>query len=177
MDAWDALAPRTSERAADLDLIDEAGRPVSLSQMAAAGPLLALVFGGPRNDSGMRLLLDYRDATMLLRRAGVNLCGIANAEPSSLAYLRSERGVGFPLLSDPDGTALSRWGMLDGVGLFLLDRDLTVRQRARGDRAGARAMLNYLRRGGPKPRWTFAHRLAHFFHALQHALRPRRFAR
>ena len=47
----------------------------------------------------------------------MNLCGIAVADPSSLAYMRRERGLAFPLLADPDGSALSRWQMADQNGL------------------------------------------------------------
>ena len=164
-------ALKLGEQAPDLDLLDEAGRPVALSSQAAGRPLLVLVFRGPDDEAGLRLLRDYRDLTLAFRRAGVNLCGIAVADPSSLAYMRRERGLAFPLLADPDGSALSRWQMADQNGLVLLDRSLHVRQSALGGRATASAMLAFVRRSG-QPRG-----IARFFTALQHVLLPKRLAR
>jgi len=175
---WPPGAPKPGEQAADLDLLDEAGRPATLSSLAGGRPLLVLVFRSPRDESGLRMLLDYRDLTMLLRRAGVSLCAITVAEPAALRFLRGERGLGFPMLADPDGTALSRWGMLDRNALFVLDRSLRVRQRALGDRAPATTMLSFVRRGGAgekRPAWV--DRVRVFLHAVNHALRPRRLAK
>ncbi len=177
---WDPKAPRPGEQAPDLDLLDETGRPVPLSSLGGRGSLLVLLFGGSEDELGRRLLLDYRDATLAFRRAGVSLCAVARAEPAALSYLRSERGLGFPLLSDPDGTALSRWGMIDRVGLFLLDRNLVVQQRALGGRAPADALLHFVKRGGakarrvPKERKPLLARLSAFWRSLEHALRPLR---
>lgn len=173
---WDPLAPKVGEQAADLDLLDEAGRPVVLSSLAR-GPLVALVFRGPADPESLKLLREYRDATLSLRMAGVSVCAIGHADPSALSYMRMERGLGFPVLADADGTALSRWGMLDCNGLFLLDRGLVVRQRALDGRAPADAMLTFVRRGGMRRRPRLGERVAHALHALAHALRPRRFAR
>lgn len=174
-EAWDPVAPRVGQQAADLDLLDEAGRPVVLSSLASGGPLLVLVVRGPYDDGSVRLLLSYRDLTLSLQRAGVRLCAICQADPARLAYLRSERGLGFPLLADPDGTALSRWGMLDANGLLLLDRALRVRQRALGERAPAEAMLSFVRRGGAQAQGgKLADRAKAFWHSLQLAFRPRR---
>ena len=174
-EAWDPVAPRVGQQAADLDLLDEAGRPVVLSSLASGDALLVLVMRGPADDASVRLLLSYRDLTMSLRRAGVRICAICQADPARLAYLRSERGLGFPLLADPDGTALSRWGMLEGNGLLLLDRALRVRQRSLGERTPAEAMLSFVKRGGAQaPRVKLADRARTFWHSLQHAFRPRR---
>jgi peroxiredoxin len=149
-----------------------------LSSIAAGQPILVLVFRDADDAPSMRLLLDYRDSTLALSRAGVKICAIAKEEPARLMYLRSERGLGFPLLADPDGVALSRWGMLDRVGLFLLDRALHVRQRALAERAPAEAMVAFVRRGGARPpRVKLVDRAKIFWHSLQHALRPRRLAR
>jgi peroxiredoxin len=149
---WDPKAPRPGEQAPDLDLLDESGRPLPLSSVGGAGPLLVLLFRAPDDATGRRLLRDYRDSTLAFRRAGVEICAIAKADPMSLAYLRGERALGFPLLADPDGTALSRWGMIDRVGLFLLDRNRVVKQRALGERAPPDALLTFVRRGGVKAR-------------------------
>ena len=173
---WNPVAPRVGEQAFDLLLLDEAGKPAQISSLARGGTLLALVFRGPDDQAGLRMLREYRDLTLVLRRAGVSVCGIAHADPSALRYMRAERGLGFPLLSDPDGAALSRWGMLDQTGLFLLGANLQVKQRALAGRVSTDALLTFVRRGGARPQ-RLRERLAQALHALSHALRPRRLAR
>jgi peroxiredoxin len=166
---------KIGEHAPDLDLLDEAGRPVVLSSLAR-GPLVVLVFRGPDDAEGLELLRDYRDYTLALRRAGIAIAGVAHADPSALAFMRMERALGFPLLSDADGTQLSRIGMLDQVGLVLLDRNLRVKQIAPGHRAPAQQLLSLARRGhlaGAGLRDRFAHLLQ----LLAHAITPRKLAR
>jgi peroxiredoxin len=174
---WDPRAPKTGEQATDLLLLDEAGKPAALSSVARGRPVLALVFRGPDDEEGLRLLRDYRDVTLLLHKAGVSVCGIAPAEPSALAFMRSERGLGFPLLSDADGTGLARWGMAGRTGLFLIGADLKVKQRALGTGAPAATLLLFVRRGGARNRRRLRDRVAQGLRLLAHAVTPRRLAR
>lgn len=175
MPGWDLRAPKVGEQATDLDLLDESGRSVQLSAIARRSPLIVLVFAGLDDAAGIGLLRVYRDATLSLRRAGALICAIGFAEPAALRYLRAQAGLGFPMLSDADGTALSRWGMLGCAGLFLLDRDLVVRQRALGTALGPDAILSFLRRGGVRrARVKLRDRALQFLQALQHAVRPLR---
>jgi peroxiredoxin len=163
------MFPKVGDHAPDLDLLDEAGRPVKLSSLAGRGPLLALAFPNPYDAAGLQLLRDFRDMTLALRKAGVSICGIAQAEPMALAYMRAERGLGFPLFADPDG-----W--FDETGILLLDRNLLVKQRALGSRPDAVQMLNFIRRGGARPS-KLRDRVGHFLLTLAHAITPRRLAR
>ena len=174
--SWEPAAPKPGDQAFDLLLLDEAGKPTEISSVARGSPLLALVFRGPDDEAGLKMLREYRDLTLTLRRHGVAVCGIAHAEPSALRFMRSERGLGFPLLADADGTALNHWGMLDRNGLFLLGPDLKVKQRALAGRASADALMTFIRRGGARPQ-KLRDRLTQALHALSHALRPRKLAR
>jgi peroxiredoxin len=172
---WDPRAPQTGAQAPDLRLLDEAGRPTQLSQLARGGPLLLLFFAGTSDERGRALLRDYRDLTLTLHLAGVRLMGVAHAEPAAVSYLRMEMGMGFSLLADPDGTQLSRFGMDDRTGVFLLDRRLRVRERAPAGRAAAEALLQFIKRGGVrKPKVAATERIAHFFKAIQASFKPRR---
>ncbi|MCA1829422.1 MAG: peroxiredoxin family protein [Myxococcales bacterium] len=163
------MFPKVGDRVPDLDLLDEAGKPAKLSSLAGRGPLLTLSFSGPDDRAGIKLLRDFRDMTLALRQMGVSICGIARADPMSLAYMRAERGLGFPLFADPDG-----W--LDETGLLLIDRNLTVKQRAIGARADADRLLAFVRRGGTRKR-GLRDRVGHVLLALSHAIAPRRLAR
>jgi len=178
MPQWDLRAPKVGEQATDLDLLDESGRPVQLSAVARPSPLIVLAFAGLDDAAGIELLREYRDATLSIRRAGAFICAIGHAEPAALRYLRAQRRFGFPMFSDPDGTALSRWGMLDCAGLFLLDRDLVVRQRALGMTLAPDTIVSFLQRGGARrPKVKLRDRALHFLQAIQHAFRPLRPAR
>src|SRR5438876_3075704 len=108
--------PDVGDVAPDPALLDEAGKPAELRSLSGGRLLLVLFAPWPLDGAATRLLCDYRDSTLLLERAGARLAAIFPAEPAALAFLKTERGLGFPLLSDPDGTATSRWGMSGKLG-------------------------------------------------------------
>jgi peroxiredoxin len=175
MEHWDPSAPKEGGQAPDLMLLDEAGKPLQLSQLARGGPVLLLFFAGVEDPRGRALLRDYRDVTLSLQLLGVKLYGISRSEPSANSFLRMEMGMGFPLLANPDGVEIQRFGMDDAVGTFLLDRRLRVVQRGQEQQAAPAGILRFLRRGGlreHKP--TLLERVAHFFKSVQHALNPRK---
>jgi peroxiredoxin len=163
-DAWGAGTPDVGARAPDLRLFDEAGKPRQLSRLARGGPVLLLFFGAPTLAPGRALLREYRDVTLALRQAGVRPFGIARAEPPALAFLRVETGVSFPLLADPAGEEVVRFGMDGRMGVYLLDRKLNVLRRTREGQEAAEATQRFLRRGGAGPlKATFGERLALLF--------------
>jgi peroxiredoxin len=178
MPSWDGRAPGVGEKAPDLALVDQEGKRKTLPAISGRKPLVLLVFSGLEDRDGLRLLLEYRDDTLAIWRAGAALCAIGPVEPATLRHLRSERGVGFPLLADPGGAVLASHGMLEGPGVFLLDGDGIVKHRARGDAAAPDAILSILRRGGARrSRPGLRERARGFAHALQHAFRTLRPAR
>jgi peroxiredoxin len=164
------MFPKVGDHVPDLDLLDEAGKPAKLSSLAGRGPLAILSFAGTEDRTGVELLRDFRDSTLALRKTGVSICAIAaKAEPMALAYLRAERGLGFPLFADPDG-----W--LTQTGLLLIDRDLLVKQRAVGDRADADHLIAFIRRGGARPS-RLRERAGQILLTLAQVITPKRLAR
>jgi len=87
--SWNAGAPKVGEQAADLNLLDEEGRPVSISALVRGGPLLALIFSDPHDESSLQLLRAYRDDTLALRarQKGVIYTLVAGDEPGSIKEL------------------------------------------------------------------------------------------
>jgi peroxiredoxin Q/BCP len=53
---------------------------------------------------------DFRDSLDSLSAAGVAVVGISPDRPAALAKFRDEQGLTFPLLSDPEHTALTAYG-------------------------------------------------------------------
>jgi hypothetical protein len=69
--------------------------------------------------------------------------------------------------------------LLDEIGLFLLDKNLIVKQRALGKQVSADDMLIFIRRrrGGARPEHRRRDRLAHALRSISQALSQRRLAR
>ena len=185
---WDARTPKVGDRAPDCLLPDEAGRPTSLARVAAGRPLVLLFIRSHEGAVCVQQLLQYRDATLGFTRVGARVAAISAAAPPLLAFFRHERGIGFPLLSDPDQRAIEAWGLLDAANhggvahpaTFVLDGDLVVRQRALDSlsrRTAADAMQRFVRRGGANKATLLAAagaRLRQLGQSLQHAFKPRK---
>lgn len=183
---WDARSPKIGERAPDAVLLDQAGKPTTLAKVANGRPLVLLFIRSPEDPVSMGQLLEYRDAMFGFTRLGARVAAICAAEPSLLAFLRSQRGIGFPLLSDPGQRATETWGLLDpadhgGVGhpaTFVLDGHLIVRQRALDSlsrRTSADAMQHFILRGGARKTSAMSGlgaRLRHVGQAIHHAFKP-----
>ena len=54
----------------------------------------------------------FRDSLATLNDAGIDVVGISPDKPEKLAKFRDAEGLTFPLLSDPERTALTAWGTL-----------------------------------------------------------------
>ena len=52
----------------------------------------------------------FRDSLATLNDAGIDVVGISPDKPEKLAKFRDAEGLTFPLLSDPERTALTAWG-------------------------------------------------------------------
>lgn len=175
MEHWDPAAPKEGGQAPDLMLLDEAGKPLQLSQLTRGGPVLLLFFVGVEDARGRALLRDYRDVTLSMQLLNVKLYGVSRSEPSANSFLRMEMGMGFPLLANPDGAEIRRMGMDDAAGIFLLDRRLRVVQRGQDERAESAGILRFLRRGGLRERkTTLVERVTNLVKSVQHGLNPRK---
>ncbi len=156
---WDARTPKVGEQAPDSVLLDEAGKPTSLARAADGRPLVLLFIRSHEASVCVRQLLDYRDATLGFSRMGARVVAVSAAEPSLLAFFRRERGIGFPMLSDPDKQMIESWGLLDAAdhggvahpATFVLDGARVVRQRtldAPARRTSADSIQRFVLRGG-----------------------------
>ncbi len=179
---WDARTPKVGEAAPASLLLNEAGKPTTLLKIANGRPLILLFIRSHESAVCIRQLLEYRDATLGFTRLNAQVAAISVAEPSLLAFFRHERGISFPLLSDPDQQMTEAWGLLDAAdhgGLphpatFVLDAHGVVRQRALdalAKRTSAAAMQRFVLRGGAAKATALAGlgaRLRRLRHAIQH---------
>jgi peroxiredoxin len=170
---------------ADAPLLDFKGKTTSLSRLAGDRVLVLLVYEGVSSPTAVRHLLEFRNATMAFDRLGARIAAVSPDEPSSAAFLKTERGLGFNLACDPEKKALREWGLLDPAtgevreSLFVLGRDRGIKSRSMGTFPDADRMLQFIRRGGAKGATrsepSAAARVGGFFAragaAIRHALR------
>jgi peroxiredoxin len=177
-------APAVGSVLADVSLLDFKGKATSLSKLAGDRVLVLLVYEGAGSPQAVRHLLDFRDATLAFDKLGARIAAVSPDEPATAAFLKTERGLGFPLACDPGKKALREWGLLEPTGevreaLFVLGRDRGLKSRARGKLPEADRMLQFIRRGGAKGATrtepSAAARVGEFFAraaaAIRHALR------
>jgi peroxiredoxin len=170
---------------ADAPLLDFKGKTTSLSRLAGDRVLVLLVYEGVSSPTAVRHLLEFRNATMAFDRLGARIAAVSPDEPSTAAFLKTERGLGFTLACDPEKKALREWGLLDPAtgevreSLFVLGRDRGIKSRSMGEFPDADRLLHFIRRGGAKGATrsepSAAARVGGFFAraaaAVQHALR------
>jgi len=169
MPLHDLRVPKVSDQAPDVSLTDDKRRPVRLSELWAAGPLVLAFYRGEASPDCRATLLDLRDNGLAFKKLGARVAAISTDEPAVSAWLRTERGLSCDLLCDPSRTAVDAWGLLDresfgGVAraaVFVIDRTGRVRTRALEDaQFNADAALKFLRRGGASGKRPLRLRLA-----------------
>ncbi|MFL6128141.1 MAG: thioredoxin-dependent thiol peroxidase [Mycobacteriales bacterium] len=95
--------------APDFTLPDADGNPVSLADYR--GRKVVVYFYPAAMTSGCtKQACDFRDNLAELNGAGFDVLGISPDKPAKLAKFRDAEGLTFPLLSDPDRSALTAWG-------------------------------------------------------------------
>src|SRR3954471_16195701 len=140
---------------ADAPLLDTKGKTTSLSRLAGDRVLVLLVYEGAASPTAVRHLLEFRNATMAFAKLGARIAAVSPDEPSSAAFLKTERGLGFAVACDPEKKALREWGLIDpGTGevresLLVLGRDRGVKT-SMGKLTDADKILLFIRRGGAK---------------------------
>jgi len=101
------LAP--GDQAPEFSLPDADGRMVSLS--ALRGQRVIVYFYPAAMTPGCTTqACDFRDSDASLSAAGFAVLGISPDSPAKLAKFRDRDGLTFPLLSDPELTALKTYG-------------------------------------------------------------------
>jgi thioredoxin-dependent peroxiredoxin len=111
------------------------GREVSLSELAADGPLV--VFFYPRAFTGgcTAEACHFRDLAAEFAEVGATRVGVSRDDVDTQARFADEHGFDYPLLADPDGSVASAFGakrpgpLVSKRQTFVVDRDLTLLAR------------------------------------------------
>jgi peroxiredoxin Q/BCP len=106
----DELRLAVGDPAPEFTLSDADGKPVSLADYR--GQSVVVYFYPAASTPGCtKQACDFRDNLAELNDAGFAVLGISPDQPAKLAKFRDAESLTFPLLSDPERTVLTAWGV------------------------------------------------------------------
>ena len=104
-------------KAPDFTLLNEDGKPVSLSEFA--GHKVILYFYPAASTPGCtKEACDFDQALKPLEEAGYHVLGVSPDEPKKLAKFKENENLHFPLLSDPDKAVHQAYGAYGEKSLY-----------------------------------------------------------
>ena len=95
--------------APDFTLPDADGNPVSLSSLRGQR-VIVYFYPAAMTPGCTKQACDFTESMPDLKAVGLAVLGISPDGPAKLAKFREKEQITFPLLSDPDRTALSAYG-------------------------------------------------------------------
>jgi peroxiredoxin Q/BCP len=117
----------------DFELSDERGVTRSLSGLLADGPVVLFFYPAALSAGCTSEACHFRDVAAELRAVGAQPVGISGDAVERQAEFANRHALGYPLLSDPDGTVRERFGVKRSFGIsptrrvtFVIDTDRRV---------------------------------------------------
>ncbi|WP_395104999.1 peroxiredoxin [Actinomadura sp. SCN-SB] len=117
----------------DFELPDETGTPRTLSGLLEEGPVVLFFYPAAMTKGCTAEACHFRDLAGELAEVGARPVGISGDEVGKQKEFADTHRLGFPLLSDPEGTVRERFGVKRGVALvptkrqtFVIDTDRRV---------------------------------------------------
>jgi peroxiredoxin Q/BCP len=140
------------EKAPDFTLCDHTGRPRTLSELLAAGPVVLFFFPLASSPICTAQACHFRDLSNEFASVGAQRVGISTDTVDKQAHFARQRSFDYPLLSDADDVVSELFGVRRGR-LAKLRRSVVAREAARPGRHSRRRGL--LARLLPVRRTTF----------------------
>ncbi len=119
----------------DFSLPDETGTPRSLTGLLAEGPVVLFFYPAALTPGCTAEACHFRDLAAEFRAVGALPVGISSDGVERQQEFAERHSLGYPLLSDPDGTVRERFGVKRGFSLaptkrvtFVIGRDRRVRR-------------------------------------------------
>lgn len=104
--------------APDFTLNDDTGKPVSLASLLASGPVVLYFYPADFTPVCTAEACMFRDWTAELGAAGVRVIGISPQGTESKQKFKQKHALSFPLLADPEKTAIRAYGATFLLGMF-----------------------------------------------------------
>jgi len=116
-------------KAPEFDLADQHGRRQTLKSLLADGPLILYFYPADFTPGCTKEACSFRDLHQELMKAKLRVVGVSPQDVDSHRRFAERHDLNFPLLADPDKTAVKAYE-LDGPlgfgvrrGTYLIDRD------------------------------------------------------
>ncbi|MEU6988711.1 peroxiredoxin [Streptomyces sp. NPDC046324] len=134
----------------DFTLPDETGKPRSLVDLVADGPIVLFFYPAAMTAGCTAEACHFRDLAAEFRAAGARPVGISADAVERQQEFADRHSLGYPLLSDPEGSIRDRFGVKRGFSLaptkrvtFVIDENRRIlevvrtelRMSAHADRA------------------------------------------
>lgn len=102
---------REGDLAPDFELPDENGTPRRLSDLVAAGPVALFFYPAAMTPGCTAESCHFRDLKAEFEEAGAQRIGISADQVEKQKRFSDKHSFDYPLLSDPDGTVATQFGV------------------------------------------------------------------
>ncbi|MFD0362366.1 peroxiredoxin [Nocardia sp. GCM10030253] len=128
--------------APQFELPDQSGTPRSLDALLDGGPVVLFFYPAANTPICTAEACHFRDLAAEFAAAGASPVGISTDGVDTQAGFAATQNLGYPLLSDADGTVAAQFGVKRGLlgkvspvkrHTFVIDRDRTVRKIITGE--------------------------------------------
>src|SRR5262245_626128 len=123
----------------DFELPDEQGVPRRLSTLLADGPVVLFFYPAAFTPGCTAEACHFRNVAAEFRAVGAQPVGISGDAVDRQAEFKARHSLGYPLLSDPDGSVRSRFGVKGNFIMktrrttFVIDTDRRVLEIIRSE--------------------------------------------
>lgn len=138
----EAARLKVGDKAPAFSLPDADGNTVKLSDYKGR-KVLVYFYPAAATPGCTQQACDFRDSLAELNGAGIDVVGISPDKPEKLAKFREAESLTFPLLSDPDKTALSAWGAFGEKKMYGKSVQGVIRSTFLVDEKGKIAVAQY----------------------------------
>jgi peroxiredoxin Q/BCP len=132
--------PGVGDKVDDFELPDQTGTVRSLSQLLEDGPVVLFFYPAALSPGCTAEACHFRDLATEFAAAGGRPVGISGDAVDRQQEFAGRHTLGYPLLSDTDGTIRQRFGVQRGFSLapsrrvtFVIGRDRTVLEVVRSE--------------------------------------------
>lgn len=123
---------KAGDKAPEFTLTDHEGHSVSLDELIDNGPLLLYFYPADFTPGCTKEACEIRDMHEDISDVGIQVVGVSPQDGDSHDAFRKEHNLPFPLLADPEKTAVKAYEVDGPLGLgvrratFLINTDKTI---------------------------------------------------
>jgi len=117
---------KAGEIAPDFELPDETGKTRALREFLETGPVVLFFYPAAMTKGCTAESCHFRDLAAEFTEVGAHRIGISPDAVDKQAEFSAKHSFDYPLLSDPDGTVATQFGVRRGFGPLLTRRQTFV---------------------------------------------------